>query len=97
MARALCPAHDDNRASLSLTPIDGSVLVYCHAGCETVDVLAAVGLTMADLYDTRGGTVYPYVDGRLVIRTADKNFWQKGNTKGNKLFHVECMVAGKPV
>ncbi|HEY5990313.1 MAG TPA: hypothetical protein VIV12_28590 [Streptosporangiaceae bacterium] len=26
-------------------------LVWCHAGCATEDVLAALGLTMADLFD----------------------------------------------
>jgi putative DNA primase/helicase len=32
---AKCPAHDDNRASLSIGEgRDGRVLVRCHAGCD---------------------------------------------------------------
>jgi hypothetical protein len=27
------------------------VLIYCHAGCGAVDVVEALGLTLADLYD----------------------------------------------
>jgi len=47
---ALCPAHEDQRASLSVSiGSDGRGLVKCHAGCKTEDVMAAVGMTMADL------------------------------------------------
>ena len=48
---ACCPAHDDKSPSLSITEKDdGVVLVRCWAGCETEDVLAAVGLRFSDLY-----------------------------------------------
>lgn len=47
---ALCPAHEDRHASLSLTEgDDGRVLVSCHAGCETSAVVEALGLRMSDL------------------------------------------------
>lgn len=47
---ARCPAHDDNRHSLSISDGDnGGVLVKCFANCETTDVVAALGLKMADL------------------------------------------------
>ncbi|UGQ15495.1 hypothetical protein LO772_19370 [Yinghuangia sp. ASG 101] len=48
-----CPAHDDGSPSLSVTRNrsgDG-VVVNCHAGCQIVDVVAALDLAMADLYD----------------------------------------------
>ena len=52
---ACCPAHADRSPSLSLREADdGRALVHCHAGCETADVLAAIGLTMADLYPPDG-------------------------------------------
>lgn len=36
-----CPAHDDKRASLSITESrDGKLLVHCHAGCEQASVVA---------------------------------------------------------
>ena len=37
--------------SLVVTAADGLVLIDCHAGCHTEDVLKAIGLTLADLYD----------------------------------------------
>ncbi len=47
---ARCPAHDDGRASLSVAVgDDGRALVHCHAGCTTEAVVAALGLTLADL------------------------------------------------
>src|SRR5579862_9559076 len=48
---AHCPAHEDGTPSLSLgTKDDGTVLVRCQAGCETADVLAALGLEWSDLF-----------------------------------------------
>lgn len=88
-AMAQCPAHDDRNPSLCITPTEGSVLLHCFAGCETADVLAAVDLTMADLYDSPKGAEYPYSDGRRVHRTPDKDFWQTGNTRGRALYHAE--------
>ncbi|WP_239656316.1 DUF3631 domain-containing protein [Mycobacterium riyadhense] len=96
-AHAQCPAHDDGRPSLSLRRIDGSVLVYCHAGCQIGDVLAALSLDMRDLYDDRAGQTYAYGDGRKVRRTADKKFWQSANTKGRSLFHAERIGAATTV
>jgi hypothetical protein len=50
---AICPAHDDKNPSLVVTEKDGKPLFHCFAGCESADVLAAVGLTFADLYPER--------------------------------------------
>ena len=48
---ARCPAHQDKLPSLSLSlGEDGRALVHCYAGCETRDVLAAIGLEMRDLF-----------------------------------------------
>lgn len=48
---ARCPAHDDRMESLSIkVGTDGRVLLNCHAGCGTRDVVTAIGLTMADLF-----------------------------------------------
>lgn len=49
--QARCPAHDDHRASLSLTERSGKILVHCHAGCAAGDVLGAVGWEMSDLFE----------------------------------------------
>ena len=49
---ALCPAHDDRQASLSVSEgEDGRVLVKCHAGCSVEAIVAAMGLELRDLFD----------------------------------------------
>jgi len=88
-ASATCPAHDDRRPSLSITGIEGRTLIYCHAGCETPEVLAALGLRSSDLFDSPRGQSYDYPDGRKVHRSTDKKFRQSGNTKGNSLFRAD--------
>lgn len=45
-----CPAHEDNSPSLSVSPgSNQDAVIHCHAGCSTEDVLAAAGLTWADI------------------------------------------------
>ena len=47
---ASCPAHGDETPSLSIgAGDDGRVLIHCHAGCSAEQVVAAVGMSMADL------------------------------------------------
>jgi hypothetical protein len=53
---ALCPSHNDHEPSLSVNEgEDGRALVKCFAGCETEDVVAALGLEMRDLFERRNG------------------------------------------
>lgn len=90
--RARCPAHDDNKPSLSLSEgDDGKALLYCHAGCDIRDVVDALGLSMDDLFrGSKGGAVvaaYTYTteDGEplfRVLRTSDKDFWQERYEQG---------------
>lgn len=48
---ARCPAHDDKRASLSVsTGHDGKILLHCHAGCTVSEILAALGVQESDLF-----------------------------------------------
>jgi DNA primase len=47
---ACCPAHDDRSPSLSIKDIgDGKLVLKCFAGCETIDVLGAIGLDWDDV------------------------------------------------
>lgn len=49
-----CPAHEDRRASLSISQGDnGGAVLHCHAGCESAAVVAAIELTLADLMPAR--------------------------------------------
>jgi 5S rRNA maturation endonuclease (ribonuclease M5) len=47
---ALCPAHNDQEASLSIKDADDRILVHCHAGCPTEEILGSLGLTWTDLW-----------------------------------------------
>lgn len=93
---ALCPAHDDDRNSLSIGQgKDGQILLKCHAGCTLEAITGALGLTVKDLFPRSQAqgkpeivTTYDYRDaaGKLIFqvcRTADKRFFQRRpNGKG---------------
>ena len=51
---ARCPAHPDQHNSLSLDHREGNWLLKCHAGCTAQSISAAIGLTLADLFDDTG-------------------------------------------
>src|SRR5262249_16852995 len=68
---ARCPAHDDRKASLSVSAGDDrTALVKCHAGCNTSAILSAIGLTLADLFPRKPGPA-PNRNGKPkpVVRT----------------------------
>ncbi|MEH6794024.1 MAG: AAA family ATPase [Rhodococcus sp. (in: high G+C Gram-positive bacteria)] len=99
VAAAQAPGHSPADRSVVVTAIEGSVLICSHSD-PTDDVLSALGLTKADLYDNPKGETYEYLGGRKVHRSPDKRFRQTGNVKDTALFHVEKLVdhpAGIPV
>ena len=52
---ARCPSHPDRKPSLSVSEgDDGKVLIHCHAGCDPEEIVAALGLTMSNLFPTNG-------------------------------------------
>jgi len=88
--QARCPAHEDGRASLSLsTGNDGRALLHCHAGCSAGAIVGAIGLTLADLMPPKPTTTratiaatYPYHDEHGthlydVVRFEPKDFRQR--------------------
>lgn len=83
-AAAHCPAHEDRNPSLSISNGDGRVLLHCQAGCHPEDVTAAIGLTMADLFDEpkqdeRPTIVarYPYTDASGTILFTKVRYFPK--------------------
>jgi hypothetical protein len=82
---ALCPAHDDQKPSLSVSEGDGGkVLVRCFAGCETGDVLDALGLSIHDLFE-RGG----HDNGRPNGHRKPSAIWQIKDATGEvQALHV---------
>ena len=88
---AQCPRHGDTNPSLSIAHANGKLLLCCHAGCETKEIVAALGLEMRDLCKPNGKAVpplgqpvatYPYVDENSrklfeVCRFKPKTFRQR--------------------
>lgn len=78
--QASCPAHEDLQPSLSISEADNKILLHCHAGCETKDILKEIGLEMQDLFEQF--TTYDYLDenGKLLYqarRRPNKSFYQR--------------------
>jgi hypothetical protein len=97
---AQCPAHDDHDPSLSITRIEGSVLIHCWGGCDTPNVMAALDLTMGDLFDNRHEAIYRYDDGRRVRRYYDENGTKQFSQSGVKnptsvLYRLEKIKAAE--
>jgi len=81
---ARCRSHDDKVSSLSINQGDhGGIVVKCHAGCKTVDLLAAYGMTLADVMgEPYIQATYPYVD------VANRLLWTVERWANPKTFRV---------
>jgi len=51
---ACCPAHEDKNPSLRVTERDDKILIKCFSGCETRDIVSAIGLELKDLFADSG-------------------------------------------
>ena len=87
---ARCPAHDDHNNSLSVAVGDDNrVLVNCHAGCSPESIVAAMGLTMSDLFTDK------QTDGRAhqeaeYYYTPDLKKVRLRKPDGSKSFYWRC-------
>lgn len=53
---ACCPSHEDKTPSLVIRSLDdGRILLHCFGGCEALDVVEAMGLSMSELFPERLG------------------------------------------
>lgn len=98
---AQCPAHNDNNPSLGVTDRGDRALIVCRSnGCDVRDIVAALDLTMADLFNDQpsaGRPVrYVYDDGRVVKRSYKpdgKKHLPQENTDGMPtLFHASRLA-----
>lgn len=62
--QARCPVHDDAHASLSIGQGDKGVVLHCHAGCETSDILRTMRLSERDLFSSRAPRQLPVKSDR---------------------------------
>lgn len=71
---ALCPAHDDESPSLSISEApDGKILLKCFTGCSADAIVEAIGLEMKDLFS----------EGSAYFRRTPANFPPAVRTNGN--------------
>ena len=48
----ICPAHHDKSPSLSISIQQGQILLFCHAGCDTNQILRKLGITIQNLFES---------------------------------------------
>ena len=88
--QACCPAHEDKKASLSISVKEEKILLYDHAGCSHEAILEAAGLKAKDLFlDSKPSglkpeisAIYEYTDEKgetlfQTIRFIPKDFRQR--------------------
>jgi hypothetical protein len=81
---AKCPAHDDQKDSLSIGEgDDGSAVLFCHAGCTFEAIIAKLGLTAKDLSAPKKSApdidaVYSYHDESGELRYQILRYKPKG-------------------
>lgn len=100
------PSHDngDRNPSLSVSDAGGKTLIHCHGGCSTEDVLTALNMTAADLYDSpsKRGEDYVYFDlERRPVHTVHRRYngnkkkiWQDAGSKNVPLYQLPELVEG---
>ena len=47
-----CPAHDDKKASLSVTMKEDRILLFCHAGCHMREICKGLGIEPYQLFQS---------------------------------------------
>ena len=96
--QAICPAHDDHKASLTITDAGDKTLIHCHAGCPSKKILNKVGLEEKDLFEntytnTKLEAEYIYTDINYkplykVMKFTPKSFIQAKYDKGNWIYKM---------
>ena len=91
---AKCPAHDDNRESLSIKEDNGKILLKCHAGCSYQDIKDALGIKAKAKAKTEIVATYNYFDANSpdpryqIVRKSDKSFWFRRQEFGKWVWKV---------
>lgn len=95
----LCPAHKDQKPSLTITERENKILLHCFAGCNIKNILSSVGLNEKDLFNNtpkrNNSTVeYFYTDENKknlykVIRYEPKRFVQAKYNSGKWEYNMK--------
>lgn len=91
---ALCPGHEDDNASLSISEgKDGRVLLNCHAGCSADVVMLALGLPMTALFPPKDINRSPRTNGTHAESLKLTTSYDYTDAGGHLLFQV-CRYIG---
>lgn len=94
---AKCPAHPDRSPSLIISQrSNGSIGLHCFAGCQTQDVVTAVGLTLSDLFADSPHEP-GYVPPRRVGMTAADALRMLAEEAGVVALCTADLLEGKPL
>jgi hypothetical protein len=52
-ANAICPSHEDRKASLSVTLETDKILIRCHSGCDIHTICGRLGVKVSELFTQR--------------------------------------------
>lgn len=67
-----CPVHGDGKSPAgTLSAGQDRALIRCNAGCATEDIVAALGLTMADLFDSTKDTAGKWTELATYVYSHD--------------------------
>lgn len=90
-----CPAHDDGKASLSVSPgREHPIVLHCHAGCTPDAIAEARGLSWADLCAPRSDDDRPAVEETWTPAGPAVAVYDYRDEQGELLFQV-CRTAKK--
>lgn len=78
--RAKCPSHGSKSRSLSIKIDGGRTLIHCFAGCEPLEILYSIGLSIEDLFDD------PLQHNRPLTSEQEQRYAKQ---EGHKIFKAE--------
>ena len=70
-ANAICPSHEDRKASLSVTLEPEKILMRCHSGCSIQSICNGLGVKVSELFLKRSVELKHHQKTHVVIPKAD--------------------------
>lgn len=94
-----CPAHYDDKASLSIAynPAEDKIALHCHAGCNTADILSEIGKTWKDILPTKEEEQKPIEPWQVNLKAEYRYTDIKGNYLYSKLRYEGEGIEGKKI
>ena len=94
-----CPAHYDDKASLSVSynPAEDKIALHCHAGCSTADILAEIGKTWKDVQPTKEEEQKPLQKWQINLKAEYRYTDIDGNYLYSKLRYEGDGIEGKQI